>query len=1008
MMNIHATNIKTSLKYLLFAVDELVNGPIATKAYKEALHHKTTLFLGGVIFLGPQGGGKTSLLRSLMGESFRLVEPPSQSISIMENCFTMVDNLPWHPSTSGLVYEDELVKIVVDELLKYTHGNLSNGSGGNRKSMSTLGASLPTPGSVVGNGGRNGDVIPRYTAEGDGSAVTPPPLPPMRAVRSHSFTSAHSLSVQSSNMAHGGNSLSDSFEAIDSMAEGQNQSEAKTQGHHHTRQFHHSKGKKGIFGKILTRGLRNSYHPNGSTHYSPDLQKKVQRHHSDAARYSTNRSSEVLSVTSTSPCSSPVPQIFSSPLPEHLTNRIKEEFGSCMENSLPPKHLARLVDTSGNPSFRVLQSLFLIDNSICLVVFDASRDILSPAPHTYSQPSRRKEAAETPSQQQQQQQQASTSPHPDSLDNSYLFHVMAEISNVCMQWSGSKSDMTVRGPRIILVGTHSDEVPSSVTHRNFEILRDEVRASPYEKYVAITKFVISNSSIIERSSMDDFKKFVKEMVKKCCRQQVPLKWLRCVRRFQGLLKKNFFCMSLVEARKLISEVCDISPISDPEIDEIIYFFHHNHLIMHFPRVYQLRDLIIVSTRWFAQQVSIVFGAGTMNVAAQQGPLELIPDQEHLKSTGILSNRLLDYVWRDKNVQKCKEDLLAVMNKMDLLCVMASDSHPLSMASSIEDLTREVPKKSSLPRHHYTKPMACVVVPALVEEPQPPSLSSLPAYDVQPILFRFKDHVPNGLFHRLLARCVQSYPQNYRLYQHAATFEFDNSSLLKLVEDQRQISLTLHPIPSTSIPTRKISSLYQTNGKLPTEILEETIKSYSPSADPTLVSPDTCMAVLMFIQATVNDLTQQWTPHLDFDMCVHCNCKAPPIQMDSVVDIDDAKDKISKMGGFRRLSSSYANKHYIILNDVDEMLQQSSLRCQQGSQVPMSPSLLCWFGEVTIGSLSPVSPAGDIGKGLSKVCNSTCSIHMLEWFRCFSNDFGHSIKFLFYTHSIHSIQFKLSR
>jgi len=329
-------------------------------------------------------------------------------------------------------------------------------------------------------------------------------------------------------------------------------------------------------------------------------------------------------------------------------------------------------------------------------------------------------------------------PHPDSLDNSYLFHVMAEISNVCRQWSGSKSDMTIRVPRIILVGTHSDEVPSSVTHRNFEILKDEVKGSPYERYVAVTKFIISNSSIIERSSMDDFKRFVKETVKKCCRQQVPLKWLRCVRRFRGLLKKNF-CMSLVEAKKLISEICEISPITDTEIDDIIYFFHHNHLIMHFPRVYQLRDLIIVSTRWFAQQVSIVFGAGTMNIAAQQGPLDLIPDQELLKSTGVLSNRLLEYVWRDKDVRNCKEDLLAVMNKMDLLCVMTSDSHPLSMASSIKDLTREGTSGRSSQSHQ--KPVGFMVVPALVEEPPPQEFPSLPSYDVKPILFRFKDHVP---------------------------------------------------------------------------------------------------------------------------------------------------------------------------------------------------------------------------------------------------------------------------
>lgn len=945
----------------MYVVEELVNGPIATKAYKDALHHKTTLFLGGVLFLGPQGGGKTSLLRSLTGENFRLVEPPSQSISIMENCFVMVDNMPWHQSMSGLVYEDELVKIVVDELLKYTHKesssvNGSNSSSGGSYRSTPATTSSPTPNIAVGHEGRNGDALSHVANLNGNKSATPPPLPPSKTVRSHSFSSASNLGV----VMPEGKRLSGSSEMLsNSLPDGQLQSNMKSHGRA-------AKGKKGLFGKILTRGNRNSYHPSSD---SPEVTKKVQRHFSDAAKYSVKHGDHdsISPVASSLP---PTPQAFSSPLPEHLMSRIKEEFGTCMENSLPPKHLARLIDTSGSPSFRVLQSLFLTDNSICLIVFDASRDMFSPAPYPHIYTARKNKAPDTrlrkissDSSQQGASASSSSSHHPDFLDDSYLFHVMAEISSVCMQWSGSKTDMTVRGPRIILIGTHSDEVPSSVTHRNFEILREEVKASPYEKYVAGTKFVVSNSSIIERSSMDDFKKFIKEMVKKCCRQQVPLKWLRCVRRFKGLLKKNF-CMSLVEARKLISEICEISPTSDSEIDDIIYFFHHNHLIMHFPRVYQLRDLIIVSTRWFAQQVSIVFGAGTINIAAQQGPLELIPDQEHLKSTGIISNRLLDYVWRARDVKKCKEDLLAVMNKMDLLCVMASDSHPLSMASSIKDLTREGASAKPSNRLHYSTPVSFVVVPALVEENQPANFSSPSTYDVKPILFRFKDHVPNGLFHRLLARCIQSYPSNFRLYQHAASFEVDEYSLVKVVEDQRQISLTLHPIPTTSAPTRKDSSLYQTNGKLPTEILEETIKSCSPLADPGFVSPDTCMAILMFIQATVNDLTQQWTPHLDFDMCVECDCKAPPVQMDAVVDIDDALAKVSKIGPIRRLSS-YGNKHYIILNDVDEILQQSSLRCQQGSQVPMLPSLLCWFGELSIGNMSPSSPCGEIGKGLIK-------------------------------------------
>lgn len=902
---------------------------MAVKTYQNApAHRKATLFLGNIIFLGLQGAGKTSLLRSLAGEPFRLVEPPSHGIDIPENYCILMDNLNWISSTSGLMYEDELVRIIVEDLLKHRNSILSK------------------------VGSRTTDTQPQrpVLSEVQPSSPSPPPPPPRR--RAHSFSDTHGLAITATTITTTTENNRD-VEALDiESPEGQIDE--------HSNQ-HPSRGRKGLLSKLLTKGLKHHH----NSHTSPASHRKVKRHFSDSVkqlqhthnmRPSSAGSSFLTSTSSPAPPPTNPPRFYS-PLPERLTEKIRAEFNQCLgEANMPPKFLARLIDTPGNTSFRVLQSLFLTENSVCVLTFDASKDILSPL----ISPKRKISLPEV-------KQNGIGYPLLPNMDDSVLCHIMAEISSVCVQWSGYQSDMTICGPRIILVGTHSDKVASSVTLRNFEILRDEIKVSPYQKYVSVAKFIVSNSSIIERSAMNDLKQFVKENLKKLCRQQVPLKWLRCVRRFQGLLKKKSYLVSLTDAKKLVSEICDIS-IQDPEIEQVINFLHQNQVIMHFPLIYHLRDLVISSARWFSQQVSKVFAAPSIDIEAELGPPELIPDQKLLRSKGILTNQLLDYVWRDKEAKINKDELLTVMNKMDLLCCMASETHLLPLAASIEDLTAEVStKKKKKQQHHLKIAVSLVVVPALVEGPQPPHLSSLPSYDVDPVIFRFRDHVPNGLFLRLLVRCVQSYPDNFSLYQSAATFVFDDGrSLLLLTEGSSFIRLTLHhAVDKRSSP------------KKPTGLSRES----RPLSEPPTVSPDTCMAVLMFIQATINDLIRQWTPHLDFDLCVKCSCKCPPIPMDSVVDIDDAlAEKARTITSRLRTNSNKYYKHYIILNDVDSLLHQLSLRCEMGNQVPLSPSLLCWFGEVPT-SISPSSPTGDVGKdhqSLEYICVDISSLLSLEY------------------------------
>ena len=847
------------IKHLPFpslAVEELVLGPVATKAYREApLTRKATMFLGSIVFIGPQGSGKTSLMRNFIGQPFRLMEPPTQKVYIPESYCQLLDHLDWLPSPGGLMYEDELVRIIVEDLLKQT--------------QTMLKADAPAP-----------------------------PLPPLRKQRSASFSESHgvhSFFEDSPEMTRATNRLSGSFEVIESGSlEGKLQIGIRPQpvaGPGGTNSLERPSLKKSFFNRLRLHHKDRSAGIAMKRTYS-DSVRRAQYTGTGAANGSTS------------------PEYYSS-LPERLIGKIKAELKECSAGSLSQKYFGKIVDIPGSFPFSAIKPLFITETSVSVLVYDVSQDLYSvPSPGSHRKsPLGTKDGKQNGS----QSPMPAPGPAPAPGESTYLDQVMSEIENLCLHWSHSNAALPLKGPRIVIVGTHSDKVPASVSMRNFEILRDAIKSSPYDKYVNMMKYIISSSSVIEHSNIEDLKRFTMETFKKACRQQVPLRWLRCVRRFQGLSAKGMHFVSLAQAQGIISDLCDLSRTED--IQEVIRFLHQNHVILHLDRIHRLKEIIITSPQWFALQMSEIFAAATMSLGG--GLSELATDQQLLQTKGLLSNRLLDYVWRDRDSRLNRDELLTIMHKMDLLCCMGAGTRPFSPPATVESFTQSPALKRKSPSKVI---VSSLIVPALVKEPMPPNLNSLPTYGVEPLYFRFKDGLlPGGLFSRLIVRCIPSYPINFSLYRDAAAFEVDPTSLLVLTAGRDHIRLCLHRIRNETAQNF-LSSPVPTN-------LDDLLRGGSAP------NPDLCMAVLMFIQAALSDVIQQWIPHLDYDLCIACNCEAG--------------------------SSSADRMHYIILSDSDNILQRSSLRCQANSQVSISTALTCWFGELRSPNQSPFS-GDDLG------------------------------------------------
>ena len=861
------------------------------------------MFVSNLTFLGPLGSGKTSLLRNIRGKSFRLTEPHTLSVDFSDSHFTLSDHLDWSPSSAALMYEEELVRIIIDDLLKHVN-SLATASRIQRRSA--------TPGNDTGT---------RFGSEAvDGMGmVVPPPLPPVTRRRSHSFTDQfRNPELNSVKATH---RLSGSFEVMESETpEGKLQlgyrsdldsgRETTPEGHRRGSSGGH---RKGFMSRLFTGKGRGG-------------KPLLRRHHSDSVRSTHFTGVQPPSSSSTSNLNGPivvaVPPIIKTPppvkvssIPERLLEKIRAGIRDCTNSTLPVQFFSRFIDIPGAKAFRIVRSLFVTDYSLCVLVYDTSKSLdtrMSPRVHRKSSlPSIRSDVVS-------HIVNGGSSPD-DCMEESHFEQIMADFNNLGLHWSHSDADMTLRGQRVILVATHSDKVPSSVSHANFDQLRTAIKNSPYHKYVAMMKYVLSCSSVIERSNMEDLKRYVIEITKKSCRQHVPLKWLRCIRRFLSLSDRGIHFIMLEDAKKIVSETCDVS--SKEEIDSVVRFLHNNQVILHFSRVHHLCELVFTSPVWFARQLSGVFGAAWVDVSSSSAA-RLQSDQNRLQMRGILSAQLLEHVWKGESPANHRR-LLAILHKMDLVCCLGPNAHPISPSASPSSIAQDIGQGGGVDQHSHNvasgsiaRPssadhvfsVSSLVIPSVVAEAMPLHLLQMPTFDLQPLHFRFKDgFVPYDVFPRLLTRCVHSYPTNYTLYSNAAVFEVDSSTLLLVSESKGQITVNLYQ--------NRSSASTSPQGYAPVD-LDEVVRLPEPA------NLDTCLAVQMFLQTAISDIVQQWLPQVEYDLGVECKCSRKP-----------AKEGEGE------------GVHYMVLSQTDNILQRVSLNCERGTQVMISVSLYSWFGEI---------------------------------------------------------------
>ena len=565
-----------------------------------------------------------------------------------------------------------------------------------------------------------------------------------------------------------------------------------------------------------------------------------------------------------SPLSVEAPPFISS-IPDRIEEKIRESLKDCMGGVLPTKVYGKLIDCPSDSSFLSLSPGLLGRASIFLVVVDVSvsyekdscgidrlisnvGSLVHRLNATFPRTSPNSLLAHS-----------SRSPPP------FQVSPLVQSSHVPPTPPTSGNE-----PCIVLIGTHIDRVRGLVAKENFEKVKKCFKSSACGRYVANASFMMSCSSALEQSLLEDVKKYLISIVKKRCGQEVPLRWLRCIRKFQRLAseKHQYLCTSK-DATDIVRE----SFGKEKEVEDVLRFLGDNNIALCLRQVKGLKDTIVTDPQWFVAGVGKVFSL--VHPSARSAlPSEYEDDMQMLISQGSLSNRLLDYLWPFS--KQVKQELLLLLHSLEIVGLRGSDSRPISPWESESNLLDHLYTRGDRPLKRVKNlSISAVIVPSVVLEPFPPDLS---LSCIEPIYFRCDGSFPSTVMPSVAVRCMQMYSATCCLYENASCFQVDESHAVVLEEcGSTMIKVSMQP-------SHHASHLTHTSPSLP--------------------SPDVAMATLMFLRATIEDVCNKWMPKdgTEIEMCAKCCCCRRPHYIQLRDSVTDDRTQQCEMGSTVKLTS----------------------------------------------------------------------------------------------------------
>ncbi|XP_078700717.1 uncharacterized protein LOC144927256 [Branchiostoma floridae x Branchiostoma belcheri] len=327
---------------------------------------------------------------------------------------------------------------------------------------------------------------------------------------------------------------------------------------------------------------------------------------------------------------------------------------------------------------------------------------------------------------------------------------------------GDQEENQGRGPPVIVVGTHKDQVNKKKMKDFFTKLRHHLRGKAIGKNVYDRYFAIDNT---KRDPEDPELSDLRDAILDVAKQQnhmgrrIPISWLELKSKLMEMGKQGTKYCSLQD----VIAATDSSRVPEgytPEENAVIIlrFFHLCGDILFF-NTPELRNFVVLDPQWFMDVQK------TIITIPKFRDYEVKDKWEQLETTGVLEDSLIMDVWGKKQEElKCnliahKDDLLKMMEQFDLVLQCSPESKDEAAAGSSSSETTTT----------YFVPSLLTTVKE--RERLYPSSTKCS----KPIFVAFDDKFfPVGVYHRLVIASMRRYNKRKPLaYARCARFITSN-------------------------------------------------------------------------------------------------------------------------------------------------------------------------------------------------------------------------------------------